>query len=81
MDGAIYVLTRSVQGDQGESFLQNVTVFANSPDQAQALVRAEFAKLRSGSTSAEHPYRDAPAFSVDRIDLDGHKLLTNHITR
>ena len=79
MDGAIYVLTRSVQGDQGESFLQNVTVFANSPDQAQALVRAEFAKLRSAS--AEHPYRDAPAFSVDRIDLDGHKLLTNHITR
>ena len=81
MDGAIYVLTRSVQGDRGESFLQNVTVFANSPDQAQALVRAEFAKLRSGSTGAERPYRDAPAFSVDRIDLDGHKLLTNHITR
>jgi hypothetical protein len=79
MDGAIYVLTRSVQGDHGESFLQNVTVFANSPDHAQAL--AEFAKLRAGSTSAERPYRDAPAFSVDRIDLDGHKLLTNHITR
>lgn len=81
MDGAIYVLTRSVEGDHGESFLQNVTVFAGSADEARALVRNEFAKLRAGSTSAEHPYRDAPAFSVDRIDLDAHKLLTNHITR
>jgi len=81
MNGAIYVLTRSVQGDQGESFLQNVTVFAGSQGEAEALVRKEFAQLRSGSTSAEHPYRDAPAFSVDRIDLDAHKLLTHHITR
>jgi hypothetical protein len=81
MNGAIYVLTRNVQGDHGEAFLQNVTVFAGSADEAQALVRKEFAQLRSGSTSAELPYRDAPAFSVDRIDLDAHKLLTNHITR
>ena len=81
MNGAIYVLTRSVQGDQGESFLQNVTVFASSQDEAEALVRKEFAQLRSGSASAEQPYRDAPAFSVDRIDLDAHKLLTHHITR
>ena len=81
MNGAIYVLTRNVQGDHGESFLQNVTVYAGSPDEARALVRAEFAKLRAGSTSAERPYRDAPDFSVDRIELDAHKLLTNHITR
>jgi hypothetical protein len=81
MNGAVYVLTRNVQGDRGESFLQNVTVFAGSADEAQALVRKEFAQLRSGSTSAELPYRDTPAFDVDRIDLDAHKLLTNHITR
>jgi hypothetical protein len=81
MNGAIYVLTRNVQGNPGESFLQNVTVFAASADEAQTLVRKEFAQLRAGSTSAEHPYRDAPAFSVDKIDLDAHKLLTNHITR
>jgi hypothetical protein len=81
MNGAIYVLTRSVQGDQGESLLQNVTVFAGSAEEARALVQGEFAKLRAGSTSAERPYRDAPDFKVDRIDLDAHKLLTNHITR
>jgi hypothetical protein len=81
MNGAIYVLTRNVQGDHGESFLQNVTVYAGSADEARGLVRAEFAKLRAESTSAERPYRDAPDFSVDRIDLDAHKLLTNHITR
>ena len=81
MDGAIYVLTRNVQGDQGEAFLQNVTVFAGSADEARALVRGEFAKLRAGSKSAERPYRDSPEFNVDRIDLDAHKLLTNHITR
>ena len=81
MDGAIYVLTRNVGGDRGESFMQNVTVFASSENEARALVRDEFARLRKMSTSAEHPYREAPAFDIDRIDLDAHKLLTNHITR
>jgi len=81
MEGAIYVLTRKVGGDQGESFMQNVTVFARSANEARALVRDEFVRLRRTSTSAEHPYREAPAFDVDRIDLDAHKLLTNHITR
>jgi hypothetical protein len=81
MDGAIYVLTRKVAGDRGAAYLQNVTVFARSPDQAKALVRDEFARLRKSSTSAEHAYRATPDFSVDRIDLDAHKLLTHHITR
>jgi hypothetical protein len=80
MNGAIYVLTRNVEGDHGESFLQNVTVFAGSPDEARALVRKEFAQVRASSNAAEHPYRDAPDFRVDRIELDSHKLLTNHIT-
>jgi hypothetical protein len=81
MDGAIFVLTRTVQGDDGQDFVQNVTVFADSADQARTLVRNEFARIRRGSTAAEHPYRDGPAFSVDRIELDAHKLLTSHITR
>ena len=81
MDGAIFVLTRKVDGNQGESFLQNVTVFARSADEARALVRDEFARLRRTSTSAEHAYREAPSFGVDRIDLDVHKLLTSQITR
>jgi hypothetical protein len=46
-----------------------------------ALVRDEFARLRRESSAAEHAYRDAPAFDVDRIALDEHKLLTSHITR
>jgi hypothetical protein len=81
MNGAIYILTRNVQGDDGAAFLQNVTVYAGSANEARTLVQKEFAQLRAGSTSPEHPYRDAPAFSVDRIDLDEHKLLTHHITR
>jgi hypothetical protein len=58
-----------------------VTVFARSPNDAKTLVRDEFARLRKVSTSAEHAYREAPEFSVDRIALDAHKLLTHHITR
>ena len=36
MQGSIYVLSRKVTGDHGESFMQNVTVFASSPDHARA---------------------------------------------
>jgi hypothetical protein len=80
MNGAIYVLTRKVDGERGASYLQNVTVFAGSADEARALVRDEFARLRTESAAAEHAYRDAPAFQVDRIALDEHKLLAHHIT-
>ena len=71
MDGAIYVLTRTVDGDRGAPYLQNVTVFARNPHEAKALVRDEFARLRKASTSAEHAYGETPEFSVDRIALDG----------
>ena len=30
MQGAIYILSRKVIGDRGESYMQNVTVFASS---------------------------------------------------
>jgi hypothetical protein len=60
--------------------VQNVTVFAGSEKQAKALVHDELPRLRGESTAAEHPHHDAPAFSVDRIALDAHKLLTHHVT-
>jgi hypothetical protein len=81
MEGSIYVLTRKVDGERGAPYLQNVMVFAGSADEARVLVRDEFARLRRQSSSTEHAYRDAPAFDVDRIALDEHKLLTSHITR
>jgi hypothetical protein len=80
MDGAIYLLTRTVEGDQGESFNQSVAVYAQGPREAKELVHQEFSRIRKASKSPEHPYLDAPAFAVDQIDLDAYKLLTHWIT-
>jgi hypothetical protein len=81
MDGEFYLLTRKVQGDHGESFNQSVAVYAEGSKQAKELVHDEFARLRKTSTSAEHPYHDAPEFAVDRIDLDKHKLLIHWVSQ
>ena len=51
-DGAIYLLSRQVNGDHGESYMQNVTVFANSAAQAKSLVDDQFAALRKTATGA-----------------------------
>ncbi len=81
MDGAIYLLTRKVGGDQGESFHQSVAVYAPGPKEANDLVHQEFSRLRKSSKSPEHPYQEAPTFDVNRIDLDTYKLLTHWITQ
>ena len=78
IDGAIYLLSRQVQGDHGESFVQNVTVFASSAAQARTLVGHEFAALRN--SSAAPAYQVQPAFSVERVSLDAHKMITAGIT-
>jgi hypothetical protein len=80
MDGAIYVLSRRVQGDSGEPLMQNVTVFAESATEARALVQAEFLRLRQGSNAPERAYQPTPAFSVEKIALDAHKLITSGVT-
>jgi hypothetical protein len=80
MDGAIYLLTRKVDGDQGESFNQSVAVYAPGPKEAKDLVQQEFSRLRKASKSPERPYQDTPTFEVDQIDLDTYKLLTHWIT-
>jgi hypothetical protein len=78
--GAIYLLSRQVQGDHGESFMQNVTVFASSAAQARSLVEREFAALRTSNGTRERAYQAQPEFSVERVSLDGHKMITAGIT-
>ena len=45
-DGSIYLLSRQINGDKGEVFVQNVTVFATSQTHAKALVNEQFTRLR-----------------------------------
>ena len=80
MDGAIFVLSREVEGDQGQKFTQNVTVFADSPTEARRLVAHEFEELRRHSSAQERPYALEPGWTVDKISLDQHKVLESTIT-
>lgn len=79
-DGAIYLLSREINGDKGEVFQQNVTVFATSKDHAKALVEEQFGRLRRISTGREPAYQVLPEFAVDKVSLDQHKMITAGIT-
>jgi ATP-dependent protease HslVU (ClpYQ) peptidase subunit len=81
MDGAMYMLSRQIKGDAGEVFMQNVAVFAGSTAQARTLVEEQFARLRKASPSAERAYQPTPAFNVEKIQLDRHKVITAGVTR
>lgn len=81
MDGAMYMLSRQINGDAGETLMQNVAVFATSPTQARTLVEEQFARLRRTSRSPERAYQSTPAFSVEKIALDQHKVITAGVTR
>jgi len=81
MTGAIYVLNRKVDGDQGEAFNQSVAVYARSSKEAKELVQQEFARIRKGSENGERAYHDTPEFSVDQIQLDQYKLLIHWVTQ
>ena len=80
-DGAIFLLSRLVQGNHGESYTQNVTVFANSAAQAESLVNEQFAALRKMATGRERPYRRAPKFSVEKVSLEDYKMISAGITK
>ena len=80
MHGAIYVLSRKVTGDHGEAFMQNVTVFASSPDHARSIVADQFARLRLASRSKESAYQVMPAFDIEKVALDEHKMITAGVT-
>ena len=79
-DGAIYLLSRKINGDKGEVFVQNVTVFATSQTHAKALVEEQFARVRRISNSREPAYQVLPEFAVDKVNLDQHKMITAGIT-
>jgi hypothetical protein len=80
MDGAIYILSRKVNGDHGEAFMQNVTVFALNPSHARAIVNEQFTRLRNISGSRELAYQSQPEFSVEKVALDTHKLISAGVT-
>lgn len=80
MQGAIYVLSRKVNGDNGESFMQNVTVFASSAEHARAIVADQFTRLRLHSKSKERAYQAMPTFAVEKVALDEHKMITAGVT-
>jgi hypothetical protein len=79
-DGAIYLLSRQVQGDHGEPYMQNVTVFAGSAAQARSLVDDQFAAFRKGSRAQERAYQVLPEFSVEKVSLDAYKMITAGVT-
>lgn len=79
-DGAIFILSRKVNGDNGQVVMQNVTVYADSAEEARAIVYDQFARLRRISRSPENAYQPTPEFSVDKVSLDRHKLITAGFT-
>lgn len=80
MDGAIYVLSRDVNGDTGQKYTQTVAVFAGSPTEARGIVSREFASIRRNSRSPERPYAETPDWRIDRVDLDESKVISSVIT-
>jgi hypothetical protein len=80
-DGAIFLLSRQVRGDQGESYMQNVTVFASDAAQAKSLVDDQFAALRQADRGHERAYQALPKFSVEQVKLDEYKMITAGITQ
>jgi hypothetical protein len=80
VDGDIYLLSRKVSGDHGESYIQNVTVFAASADEAKQLVNQQFSRLRQMSRTQERAYQVLPDFNVEKVKLDVHKMISAGIT-
>jgi len=80
-DGAIYLLSRLVQGDHGESYTQNVSVFAPNAAQAKSLVEEQFAAVRKTGSVRERAYQPVPEFSVQKVTLEDYKMITAGITR
>ena len=79
-DGSIFLLSRKIKGNEGEVFVQNVTVFATSQTHAKALVEQQFARLRAISNTYEPAYQVTPEFAADKVTLDQHKMITAGIT-
>ena len=78
---SVWLLSRDVNGVGGERYTQNVSVYAGSAGEAQALVTAEFARLARITGKVEPPYRETPAWRVEQVKLDGAKVVTLGLTR
>jgi hypothetical protein len=70
-----------VEGDSGETYRQNVTVYAGSAQEATNLVNAEFARLRRFGADKQRPYLATPEWSVQMVALDQAKLITAGLTQ
>jgi hypothetical protein len=79
--GAVWLLSRVVDGDSGETYTQNVTVYAASAEDARNLVNGEFARLRRFSNDKQRPYLETPEWSIQKVALDEAKLITAGITQ
>lgn len=77
---SVWLLSRFVDGDGGERYRQNVSVYAGSAREAIALVASEFARLAQITGRDEAPYRNTPAWTVEQVKLDAAKLITSAIT-
>jgi hypothetical protein len=77
---SVWVLSRVVSDGDGDTYKQNVSVYAGSAREAVALVGAEFARLARITGKAEAPYRESPAWSVEEVRLDDPKVITMGLT-
>jgi hypothetical protein len=81
VNGAIYLLSRRVTGDQGEDYMQNVTVFADSVAHAKQIVNDQFRLLRRTGSTRERAYEALPEFNAEKVALDQHKMITAGVTK
>ena len=77
---SVWLLSRIVNGAAGESYMQNVTVYAGSAREARSLVSAEFARLRRLTGKGGEPYEELPDWNVEQVKLDAAKLITIGLT-
>jgi hypothetical protein len=80
MRGAVFLLSRQVEGDSGETYTQNITVFAATQKEAHDLVLREFDRIRRISGGNERAYRQMPEFAIEKVTLNEAKVITNGIT-
>jgi hypothetical protein len=80
-DGAIFLLSRKVQGDHGEPYMQNITVFASSATLAKQIVSDQFRMLRQSARGQNRAYQALPEFAVEKVVLDEYKMISAGVTQ
>jgi hypothetical protein len=80
MANSVFVLSREVQGDAGDTYTQVLTVYAPSAAEAQDLVRREFTRWRMAGVN-DRAYEPTAKFAIDQVTLDEPKLITAGLTK